>query len=109
MVNKLKLPTDWKEYPNHDIIYPHSTRFFQKRIYDKGETQRISLQVVEYLSPDDRWEPTYIYETDMQIPCHLLDIKHTLNIKVFTYIKPDFEKMEKDALKLLERLGLNAS
>jgi len=94
---KVKVPAEWREYTSH-IVYPFAERFFQKRIYssDSGD---ISIQIVEYLI-----EGKKIYEVDVQVPEQLSLLGKTVNVKVFTYKKLNFEVMENEARFVIENL-----
>ena len=86
-----------------DLLHKYADAFYQKVVtYNKV---KIDINIYEYQGR----QLGYIcvprtYQTEIQIPEEVNPIKKTINVTLFAYKKLDFEKIEKQARAIIERL-----
>lgn len=91
-------PADWKKYTGSQITFPNSEWFWQKRLYDFGNGNTISAEIVEYGPIGESgpmWEVQIYFASEIS-PI----IGKAVNVKVYTYDELNFPKMEEDARKV---------
>ena len=90
----MKEKEQWRQYDAH-ILQKGSELFYQKTIKIIGD-DKISAEIVQWSDVN--------YELNIQIPDRYSITGTTINIISFHYHELDFNKMEKDAVKLVEAL-----
>jgi len=91
--------SDWEQIKD-DFFYKHVNRVWQKIYYIEDE--KIGINLAEYY-----FKGRTFYEVDIQIPEEFSIVNKTINITLFNYDKLDFERAEKDALKVMKKLIKN--
>lgn len=98
-----ELPEGWKRYDANAGIMPFAICFYQKRI--QTELFRQSIEIVEY--PQYRhnvYSPEF--EVQVYIDSENSPVGKSIKIEVYTYDTLDFERMERDARKILSLAGI---
>ena len=91
--------SNWEEIED-SFFYKHANRVWQKICYIEDE--KIGINLAEYY-----FNGRTTYEVDIQIPEEFSIANKTINITIFSYDKLDFERAEKDALKVMKKLIRN--
>ena len=91
--------SDWEQIKD-DFFYKHANRVWQKICYIEDE--KIGINLGEYY-----FNGRTSYEVDIQIPEEFSIVNKTINITIFNYDKLNFERVEKDALKVMKKLIRN--
>jgi len=87
---------DWKEI-NIPILHEYADKAWQIKLGDD-----VYAELYEY---EHEKEPIPIgYELEMQIHANRSIVGETINIKLFTYFTKDFNKAEKDARLIANKL-----
>lgn len=92
-----KLKNGWKKYSTTKMVFPYANCFYQKWIFDKITA---TAEIKEY-----NWESKKSWTLCIQIPEGESITKMTINAECFSYTKLDFDKIEKDARKIIKNLA----
>ena len=110
MNKKLSIPAvknkeGWLLYPTSDMVFPYAKCFWQKCIYTYGKSG--VLQIYANFIQYDEIPGKKDYKTwqlNIQVPEDFNMLNKTINLDLFTYDKPDFNKAEMHAKTILNRL-----
>lgn len=94
------LPLGWKKYQKH-VLYDYIDCFYQKRLWKDKE---IFINILEYSFNSGEFPMGKLWEVDMQISDEYSTFKKSINIKIHSYKKLDFKKMEADSKKLINQI-----
>jgi len=94
----MTLPKGWRKYKSSKMVFNFADYFYQKTIYQKGETE-ISANIVEYTLKDKK-----SYELVIYIPEEVCIVKNWIKLSCYSYSKLNFLKIENDAKKIIKQL-----
>jgi len=90
----------WKKYEKNPLDIG-SDCFYQKIIYIGDE--KIGINILEYTF-NETGEGRKSWEVRIQIPEEFSISKKTMNVEIFSYSKLDFNLVEKQAKKVINKL-----
>lgn len=96
----------WAEYTGSHVVFPHSEKFFQKKILRVGDDS-IFLDIIQYPPIADgsrSWELQIYFDSYV----NPIGNDQALMVRLYTYRELNFGKIEADAKALIMRL-LNLS
>ena len=88
---------NWKEHKSNKMFYEYADRFWQAKYKEE-----VYFNIAEYSGMTDKNINTY--EVDCQIDEDDSITGKTINIKTFSYLELDFKRIEKDMIKIVDKL-----
>lgn len=91
----------WKRYPATELLHRYASCFYQKKLFKDENENDVYAEIIEYSG----WKNIEkCWELHIQINGDISITGQTINILEFAYNELNFEKIETNALNLINPL-----